>query len=201
MSGERVLIEVKNVCKTFDNTVRALDGVSITVHKNEVLSVVGENGAGKSTLMKTLVGVHQPDSGELYYMGQRIPFPKNPLEALKLGISIVYQERGVIPHLKVYQFLLLGLESKFTRLGRLQLNKIFEVSRSVFEELGIKVGLDTYMYELPLSTQKMIEIARAILSIRLAVGNGHNKDITPLIFSMSRQLHFQWKRETSFLNT
>jgi ribose transport system ATP-binding protein len=181
MSDERVLIEVKNVCKTFDNTVRALDGVSITVHKNEVLSVVGENGAGKSTLMKTLVGVHQPDSGELYYMGQRIPFPKNPLEALKLGISIVYQERGVIPHLKVYQFLLLGLESKFTRLGRLQLNKIFEVSRSVFEELGIKVGLDTYMYELPLSTQKMIEIARAILSIRLAVGNGHNKDITPLI--------------------
>jgi ABC-type sugar transport system, ATPase component len=41
--------------------------------------------------------------------------------------------------------------------------------------------MDAYMYELQLSTQKMIEIARAILSIRLAVGNGHNKDITPLI--------------------
>jgi len=181
MESKSALLEARNVSKTFDNTVKALDGVNIVVHENEILSVVGENGAGKSTLMKILVGVHQPEKGELYYNGQKIRFPKNPLEALKLGISIVYQERGVIPHLKVYQFLLLGLEEKFTRFGRLQLKKIFDVSKSVFEELGINVSLNTFMYELPLSTQKMIEIARSILSIRLTVGNGGPSDITPII--------------------
>ncbi len=181
MDMQNQLLIAKNISKTFDNVVRALDGVTIDVRRNEVLSVVGENGAGKSTLMKILVGVYQPDSGELYYEGEKIPFPKNPMEALERGISIVYQERGVIPHLKVYQFLFLGLEGKFTRLGRLQLEKIIGIAKSVFDELGVKCDLGSYMYELPLSTQKMVEIARAILSIRLAVGDSEASKITPII--------------------
>lgn len=175
------LLEAKNVVKTFDKVVRALDGVSIEVRRNEVVSVVGENGAGKSTLMKILTGVYQPDSGELYYMGKRIPFPRNPLEAIEKGISIVYQEKGVIPHLKVYQFLFLGFEEKFTKLGSLQLGKIIGIAKSVFDELGIKCDLDSYLYELPLATQKMIEVARAILSIRLTVGKKSDSEITPII--------------------
>ena len=180
MAIQNLLLEAKNISKTFDNVVRALDAVTIEVRKNEILSIVGENGAGKSTLMKILVGVYQPDSGELYYGGQRIPFPRNPIEALRRGITIVYQERGVIPHLKVYQFLFLGLEEKFTRLGRLQLEKIIGITKSVFDELGVRCDLGSYMYELPLSIQKMVEIARAILSIRLAIG-GESSDITPII--------------------
>lgn len=175
------ILEVKDVSKVFDNVVKALDRVSIEVRKNEILSIIGENGAGKSTLMKILVGVYQPDGGELYYMGQKVAFPKSPLEALRRGISIVYQERGVIPHLKVYQFLFLGLEEKFTRLGRLQLEKIIGITKQVFDEIGIRADLGSFMYELPCSTQKMIEIARAILSIRLAVGESELSNITPII--------------------
>jgi len=181
MDIQKQLLEAKNISKTFDNVVKALDAVTIEVRKNEILSIVGENGAGKSTLMKILVGVYPPDSGELYYIGQRVPFPRNPIEALRRGISIVYQERGVIPHLKVYQFLFLGLEEKFTRLGRLQLEKIIGIAKSVFDELGVRCDLSSYMYELPLSTQKMVEIARAILSIRLAISDGEASDITPII--------------------
>lgn len=175
------LLEARNITKTFDSVVRALDGVSIEVRSNEILSIVGENGAGKSTLMKILVGIHQPDSGELYQMGEKVRFPKNPLEAVKRGITIVYQERGVIPHLKVYQFLFLGFEEKFTRLGRLQLEKIIGLTKSIFDELGIKCDMSSHLYELPLSTQKMIEIARAILSIKLSVGDGERSRITPII--------------------
>jgi len=181
MSVADPILEVKNVSKTFDRVVRALDNVSIVVRKNEIVSVVGENGAGKSTLMKILVGVYQPDSGEMYHLGRRVPFPKDPLDALSRGISIVYQERGVIPHLKVYQFLFLGLEEKFTRLGRLQLGRIISLAKSVFEELGLKCNLASSMYELPPSTQKMVEIARAILSVRLMVGMDGGSEITPVI--------------------
>lgn len=180
MTIAETLLEARNITKIFDKVVRALDDVTISVGKNEIVSVVGENGAGKSTLMKILVGVYQPDSGEMYHLGQKVPFPKNPLEALRRGISIVYQEKGVIPHLKVYQFLFLGLEEKFTRLGRLQIGKIISLAKSVFEELGIKCDLSSSMYELPLSMQKMIEIARAILNIKLMV-SGEESDITPLI--------------------
>lgn len=179
MNAGDTLLEVRNVTKTFDRVVRALDNVSIEVRRNEMVSVVGENGAGKSTLMKIMVGVYKPDSGKMYYMGQEVPFPENPLDALRRGISIVYQEKGVIPHLKVYQFLFLGLEDKFTRLGRLQLEKIIGLAKTIFEELGIKCDLASSMYELPLSTQKMVEIARAILNIKLMVGEESN--VTPII--------------------
>lgn len=175
------IIEVRNVSKTFNGVVKALDNVSMMIKKNEIVSVVGENGAGKSTLMKILVGIYPPDTGEFYHKGMKTPFPRNPGEALRRGISIVYQEKGVIPHLKVYQFLFLSLEEKFTRLGRLQLEKILSIAKEVLDELGVKCDITSYMYELPLSIQKMIEIVRAILAIRLEHGGISTNGMTPII--------------------
>lgn len=172
------LLEVRGVSKTFNGVVRALDDVSIVVHPNEIVGVVGENGAGKSTLMKILVGVYPPDKGELYYRGRKVPFPKNPKEAVKRGISIVYQEKGVIPLLQVYQFLFLGHEDKYVKFSRLQINKMKRHAREILEELHVKCDVEKYMYELPLSTQKMVEIARAILGVRLEHGG---EDITSII--------------------
>jgi len=171
-------LEVKGVSKTFDGVVRALDDVSIEVRRNEIVGVVGENGAGKSTLMKILVGVYPPDKGELYYRGRKVPFPKNPKEAAKRGISIVYQEKGVIPGLKAYQFLFLGHEDKYVKFSRLQIDKMKKHAREILEELHVKCDAEDFMYEPPLSTQKMIEIARAILSVRLERGDAN---VTPII--------------------
>jgi ABC-type sugar transport system ATPase subunit len=161
------IVEIKGVSKTFNGVVHALDNVSIAIGKNEIIGVVGENGAGKSTLMKILVGVYPPDNGEWYYRGRKVPFPKNPKEAAKRGISIVYQEKGVIPCLKVYQFLFLGHEDKYIKYSRLHLDKMKKYAREVLEEFHVKCNIENFMYELPLSTQKMIEIAKAILSVRL----------------------------------
>jgi len=172
------LVEVKGVSKTFDGVIRALDDVSIAVRQNEIVGIVGENGAGKSTLMKILVGIYPPDKGELYYRGKKVPFSKNPKEAAKRGISIVYQEQGVIPCLKVYQFLLLGHEDKYVKFSRLQIDKMKKHAREILAEIHVKCDVEDFMHELPLSTQKMVEIARAILSVRLECGDD---DITPII--------------------
>jgi ABC-type sugar transport system ATPase subunit len=177
MPTDTPLIELRNVSKTFDGVVRALDDVTIAIHRNEIVGVVGENGAGKSTLMKILVGVHPPDRGELYYRGERLPFPRDPKEAAERGISIVYQEKGVIPRLKVYQFLLLGREDRYTSASILQIGRMKKSAREIVEELRVQCGIDDYMYDLPLATQKMVEIARAILSVRLA----QRKDDAPSI--------------------
>src|SRR4030042_842278 len=167
MAIDNPIVEIKGVSKTFNGVVHALDNVSIAIGKNEIIGVVGENGAGKSTLMKILVGVYPPDNGEWYYRGRKVPFPKNPKEAAKRGISIVYQEKGVIPCLKVYQFLFLGHEDKYIKYSRLDIDKMKKYAREVLEEFHVKCNIENFMYELPLSTQKMIEIAKAILSVRL----------------------------------
>jgi len=172
------LLEVKGVSKTFDGVVHALDDVSVAVCQNEIVGVVGENGAGKSTLMKILVGVYSPDKGELYYRGRKVPFPRNPKEAAERGISIVYQEKGVIPLLKVYQFLFLGREDKYVKLSTLQIDNMKKQAREILEELHVKCDVENFMYELPLPTQKMVEIARAILSARLEHGDAN---VTPII--------------------
>jgi ABC-type sugar transport system ATPase subunit len=172
------LLEVKEVYKTFDGVVHALKGVSIEARENEIVGVVGENGAGKSTLMKILVGVYSPDKGEMYHKEIKVPFPRNPKEAAKRGISIVYQEKGVIPWLKVYQFLFLGHEDQYIKFSTLQMDKMKEKACEVLEELHVPCNVDAFMHELPLSTQKMIEIARAILGVRLESEDG---DTTPII--------------------
>ena len=203
------LLEVRGVSKTFDGVVRALDDVSISVYPNEIVGVVGENGAGKSTLMKILVGVYAPDKGELYYGGSQIPFPKNPKEAATRGISTVYQEHGVIPLLKVYQFLLLGHEEKYVKFSRLQTARMKKQTREVLEELHVKCDVESFMHELPLSTQKMVEIVRAILSVRLAQGDDHGTSIiildeptAPLTIEERRELFndlLEMKNNASFV--
>ena len=165
------IIELKGVSKTFGGVVHALNDVSIMIRKNEIVGVVGENGAGKSTLMKILVGVYPPDNGEWYYKGTLVPFPKSPKEAAKRGISIVYQEKGVVPYLKIYQFLFLGHEDKYIKFSKLNINKMKKHAREILDEFRIKCDIEHFMYELPLSTQKMVEIARAILSLRLEHGD------------------------------
>ena len=64
----RSIIELKNVSKRFAG-IKALNDVSIKISAGEVVGLIGDNGAGKSTLIKTLVGVHAPDSGSIEIRG------------------------------------------------------------------------------------------------------------------------------------
>ncbi len=161
------ILSVKNVSKTFGGVVHALDDVGLNVFRNEIVGVVGENGAGKTTLMKTLVGIHVPDEGVWEYNGENVSFPASPKEAAQKGISIVYQEKGVIPSLKVYQFLFLGNEEKYSGRTGLQIGRMKANAAEIIKEFNINCKIDDYLYELPLSVQKMIEIAKAVLSVRL----------------------------------
>src|SRR4029450_8056309 len=89
-------IQLDCISKRFGG-VTALDQVSFEIRRGEVHAVVGENGAGKSTLMKLLAGVHEPDDGQIQIEGRRVRL-KNPREARRQGISIVFQELNLFPH-------------------------------------------------------------------------------------------------------
>src|SRR5688572_25305044 len=101
-------LRMEGVRKTFGAT-KALGGVDLSVNGGEVLALVGENGAGKSTLMKVLSGAHQADEGRMWLDGQ--PYaPRNPLEARRSGVAMIYQELSLAPDLSVMENILLGME-------------------------------------------------------------------------------------------
>src|ERR1700688_78633 len=87
--------EMRGIRRTFPGVV-ALDDVSFACAAGEVHALCGENGAGKSTLMKILGGVYQPEAGEIRIDGRPVRF-HHPLEARRLGISIVHQEPSLLP--------------------------------------------------------------------------------------------------------
>jgi simple sugar transport system ATP-binding protein len=135
------LLEARAVEKSFGK-VRALRGASFTVHPGEVVALVGDNGAGKSTLVKTLAGVHQPDSGEIRFEGQPVTID-SPVEARRLGIETVYQDLALAPELDPAANLYLGRELRkpglLGKLGFLDKAAMLDSSRDSFRSLGVKI--------------------------------------------------------------
>jgi simple sugar transport system ATP-binding protein len=99
MAQEAPLIEIRNLVKHFGSVI-ALSGVSLSVHRGEVMCLLGDNGAGKSTLIKTLAGVHKPTSGDFLVEGRSVSFA-SPRDALDAGIATVYQDLAMIPLMSV----------------------------------------------------------------------------------------------------
>src|SRR4051812_1838986 len=93
------ILQLSGICKRFPGVV-ALDDVSLSVDRGEVVALIGENGAGKSTLMKTLGGIHRPDAGEIRIDGAPQTI-RGVADAVKLGIGFVHQELNVLPNLNV----------------------------------------------------------------------------------------------------
>ena len=102
-------LAVRDLVKTF-GPVRANDGISFSVLPGSVHALLGENGAGKSTLVKSLYGVHQPDSGEILHDGE-VVHVGSPGAARAMGIGMVFQDMRLIPALTVWQNVALHLES------------------------------------------------------------------------------------------
>ena len=100
-----VRLEVSGIRKQFPGVV-ALDNVSFRLRAGEIHALLGENGAGKSTLIKILTGVYQPDEGEIRLDGTPVRFA-SPRAALAAGISVVHQERNLIPQFTVAENILL----------------------------------------------------------------------------------------------
>ena len=103
-------LQLRGITKSF-GSVQALADVDFEVRTGEVMALVGDNGAGKSTLVKTIAGIHQPDSGEVLFEGKPVHI-SSPKEASRLGIEIVYQDLALCDNLDVVQNMFLGREER-----------------------------------------------------------------------------------------
>jgi simple sugar transport system ATP-binding protein len=135
------LLEARGIVKSFGRVV-ALNGANFTVYPGEVVALVGDNGAGKSTLVKTLVGVHPPDRGEIVFEGREVDI-HTPQQARDIGIETVYQDLALAAEIDPAANMFLGREILRTgplgRLGFLDKAAMRRRSEEAFRNLGVRI--------------------------------------------------------------
>ena len=159
MSEAAPILEMRGISKTF-GAVRALRGVDLTVWPGEIHALMGENGAGKSTLMKILSGAYHADPGGRMLVDGREVAIVSPLDALRLGVAVIYQELSLAPNLSVQQNVCLGREA--ARAGILDKAAMRRQCADILKRLGADFRPETRVSRLSLAQQQMVEIARAL---------------------------------------
>ncbi|MHA1453539.1 MAG: sugar ABC transporter ATP-binding protein, partial [Promethearchaeota archaeon] len=155
------ILRCKNISKNFSG-IHALTNVDFEIKKGEVLGLVGENGAGKSTLIKVIAGVHKPDNGKIELFGEEF-HPQNTHHVINKGVITIHQELSVIPNLDVVNNIFLNMEyHKFGVLDFVDKKGMAKDSKRILKELGIDIPLNILLEDLPISSQQMVEIGRAI---------------------------------------
>lgn len=154
-----VILKMHRIRKTFPGVV-ALDDVHFELRKGEVHILLGENGAGKSTLVKILSGAYQKTGGQIFLYGQETDI-RNPKHAQEFGISIIYQEFNLVPHLSAGENIFLGRESTLN-LGVIDQKKIFESAQKILNDLGVEINARSLVKELGVAQQQMVEVAKAL---------------------------------------
>jgi ABC-type sugar transport system ATPase subunit len=108
-SNKDPLLDLEHIAKRFGG-LQALKDVSLTLYPGEVLALAGDNGAGKPTLIKTISGVHKPDTGIIKYCGQVLHL-ETPHQARNAGIETIYQDLAIADNLDVGGDVFLGRET------------------------------------------------------------------------------------------
>lgn len=167
------ILELRGITKLYGG-VPAVDGVDFTLNRGEVHALCGENGAGKSTLTKIMAGVVEPSEGELILEGRRVQF-RNPVEAQREGIAMVFQETSLVPTMTVGQNLYLGNERLFNRL-----RAVYIASQQLLQSLNFNVDPTKTVSELGAAQKQMVEIARAVLhKARVIIFDEPTATLTP----------------------
>ena len=157
-SNPQNILQVQNLSKSFLG-VKALDNIQFSLQKGEIHALMGENGAGKSTFMKILMGLLQPDSGEIIFEREVLK-SNNVHENLQKGISMIHQEILVVPELTVAQNIFLGRETNYR--SWLNDKAINQKAQEILDAIGIKINAQTKIKNLSIAEMQMVEIAKAI---------------------------------------
>lgn len=153
------VLALKDVSKSF-GAVRALHDVSLSLLPGEVHALAGENGAGKSTLIKTLAGVHRPDSGQILLDGEPVAF-HGPAAARDAGIAVIYQEPTLFPDLSIAENIFMGRQPR-RGLGRIDRRAVRGTTAGLMRRLGVDLAPDRPARGLSIADQQIVEIAKAL---------------------------------------
>ena len=190
------ILSAKDLCKSYgsgENSVQALNHVSISVENGEFVAVIGTSGSGKSTLLNLLGGLDTPTSGEVLVSGKKL-FQMNE-EARTIfrrrNIGFVFQNYNLVPVLNVYENIVLPIELDGTKVDT-------EYVKTILHTLGLEQKVQAMPNQLSGRQQQRVAIARALAAkpaILLAdepTGNLDSKtgmDVIALLKMTSQAFH------------
>lgn len=156
----RSVLKVNNIKKSFA-AVDALKGVSLEIAPGEIHCLAGENGCGKSTLIKIISGVYTANAGTVEFDGKT--YSKiTPIEAMKHGIQVIYQDFSIFPNLTVMENLAFNSElaSKKKIVNKKRMRKIAE---EAVARINFDIDLDAKVGNLSVANKQLIAICRALM--------------------------------------
>jgi simple sugar transport system ATP-binding protein len=131
VTTQESLVKLCNIKKSFGH-VEVLKGINLEINTNEVVGLLGDNGAGKSTLIKIITGVHQPDSGDLYWKGEKL-VNFSVAKARDIGIETVFQERALSEEHSLWRNIFMGREIT-SRWGFIDVKREKEKTERIMKE-------------------------------------------------------------------
>lgn len=158
------LVRMEHINKFFGR-VQALNDVTFTVRKNEIVGLLGDNGAGKSTLIKILSGALTPDSGDIYINGKKTAL-RSTSDAIAHGIETIYQDSALVTQLSIARNIFLGREPTkgVGILNRMDQEAMNEAASRLLREVGITKNIPptTPISSLSGGERQAVAIARAM---------------------------------------
>jgi ABC-type sugar transport system ATPase subunit len=153
------LFKICEVDKSYDG-VHAVRGAELTLFPGEAHALMGENGAGKSTLSKIIAGSVRPDHSRMLLDGKPVTID-GPLDAQRLGISIIYQELDLFPHLTVAENLAIG-NQRFAERGWVQFKDLDRFAQRFLNQVGLSCSPRRLLASLNIGDMQLVAIARAL---------------------------------------
>jgi polar amino acid transport system ATP-binding protein len=156
-TNQDVIIQIDNVTKTFGK-IKALQGVSTTVKRGEVLVIIGPSGSGKSTLLRCINMLEHPESGQIIVDGISVMNKETDINVVREEVGIVFQQFNLFPHLTVLENIMLA--QRIVRKRKPEDAK--QIAKRQLEYVGIPEKAEAFPNQLSGGQQQRVAIARAL---------------------------------------
>ncbi len=152
------IIEIKNLTKTFNETLHAVNNVSLNIKQGEVVSIIGPSGSGKSTLLRCINFMETPTSGTVMFEGNILSAKDSKINILRQKIGMVFQSFNLFPHLTVINNITIAL----TTVLKYSKEDAEAIALDLLNKVGLSDKAQTYPKQLSGGQKQRIAIARAL---------------------------------------
>ena len=150
-----IALETRKVSKYFGK-VAANVNVDLTVHRGEILAILGENGCGKTTLMNMIAGIYYPDSGSILVDGEEVVI-RSPKDAFAHGIGMIHQHFKLVDLFTAAENIVLGVDD-----GKYNIKEVNRRVAEIADKYGFNVDPKKKIYEMSVSEKQTVEILKVL---------------------------------------